>query len=532
MKNIQLLDCTMRDGGYVVDTRFGKSNIAHIIDTLVQARVEIIECGFLRNESGGDDSTEFALPNELKPYLPQKQDKSQFVLMYDVGKYDVGRLPENEGILCGIRICFHKDFVGQAFKEAAIIKAKGYEAFIQPTGILNYDTREILDLLDKTNEIGAKSFSIVDTFGSMSKRDLQRIYLLVDTNLSKNICIGFHSHNNLQMAFSLSQDFIEMNDGIRNIIVDSTVYGMGRGAGNTNTECIAAYLNTYCGKSYDVNIILDLIEERILSIYAKAPWGYNIRNFVSGINSSHVNNTAYLYNKGTLSSKDIKAILENIPQKDRAHFDRGHLEEATAGYMARLVNDTQDIERLRLDLAGKEVVVICPGKSIIENSVEIENLCKNSGAVKIAVNFVPSDFNIDYLFFSNTQRFQKWQKEITAGGRKVVVTSNIIYDGAYARMNYEALISKGWQFFDNAGMMCLRMLDKAEAGQIYIAGMDGYYCSEINYYNNEYNVCREAEIAARMNYEIGAQLKLFVSNMVGKRKVTFITKSLYEEVMM
>ena len=114
----------------------------------------------------------------------------------------------------------------------------------------------------------------------------------------------------------------------------------------------------------------------------------------------------------------------------------------------------------------------------------------------------------------------------------MVVTSNIIYDGAYARMNYEALISKGWQFFDNAGMMCLRMLDKAEAGQIYIAGMDGYYCSEINYYNNEYNVCREAEIAARMNYEIGAQLKLFVSNMVGKRKVTFITKSLYEEVMM
>ena len=50
MKNIQLLDCTMRDGGYVVDTRFGKSNIAHIIETLVKSRVEIIECGILRNE--------------------------------------------------------------------------------------------------------------------------------------------------------------------------------------------------------------------------------------------------------------------------------------------------------------------------------------------------------------------------------------------------------------------------------------------------------------------------------------------------
>lgn len=69
----------------------------------------------------------------------------------------------------------------------------------------------------------------------------QRVFYLVHHNLWANAKIGFHSHNNLQMSFALSQDFIDMSQGLRDIVVDSTMAGMGRGAGNTNTELVMQY---------------------------------------------------------------------------------------------------------------------------------------------------------------------------------------------------------------------------------------------------------------------------------------------------
>ena len=49
MKNVQLLDCTLRDGGYINDWNWGYENTKDIIKTLVKADIDVVEVGFLRN---------------------------------------------------------------------------------------------------------------------------------------------------------------------------------------------------------------------------------------------------------------------------------------------------------------------------------------------------------------------------------------------------------------------------------------------------------------------------------------------------
>ena len=71
MKNVQLLDCTLRDGGYINDWNWGYENTKDIIKTLVKADIDVVEVGFLRNIEKYDSnitvSSDIEQLNELLP---------------------------------------------------------------------------------------------------------------------------------------------------------------------------------------------------------------------------------------------------------------------------------------------------------------------------------------------------------------------------------------------------------------------------------------------------------------------------------
>ena len=50
--NIEVLDCTLRDGGYCNEWRFGFENAGKITKALTEARIEMVECGFIFQTSG------------------------------------------------------------------------------------------------------------------------------------------------------------------------------------------------------------------------------------------------------------------------------------------------------------------------------------------------------------------------------------------------------------------------------------------------------------------------------------------------
>ena len=97
------------------------------------------------------------------------------------------------------------------------IKSKGYNVYTNPVSITTYSDKEMLELIDLVNELEPSAMSLVDTYGLLHKDRLFRYFYLLDNNLKKSIAIGYHSHNNFQLAYSNSIELLNIKTN-RNII--------------------------------------------------------------------------------------------------------------------------------------------------------------------------------------------------------------------------------------------------------------------------------------------------------------------------
>ena len=236
MKKAQILDCTLRDGAYLVDKTFGDAVIRGIINGLRESKIDIIEIGFLQTDGFGEGKTVFSNAADASRFVPANKDNTMYTVLADYSRYDVELLDDNPGdSFDAVRVCFFKHERDGAVEFCKRVAEKGYKFFVQPVDVLGYSDKEIIDLIEKVNPLMPYCFSIVDTFGSMYEDDLERVYHLINNNLTYTSKIGFHSHNNMQMSSALSQSFLRMSYGSREAVVDTTVSGMGRGGRQDST---------------------------------------------------------------------------------------------------------------------------------------------------------------------------------------------------------------------------------------------------------------------------------------------------------
>ena len=347
--NIQILDCTLRDGGYVNEWHFQNEHIRGIINSLVSSNIDIIEAGFLSHLNGQKkDSTKYRSLDDAERVLATttlKGGKRECVLMGNYGEIDTALLPKrnSENIITGLRLAFHQKDWRETLKVAQKIVDKGYDLYAQPMITMGYSDMDLISLINSYNKIGAKAFYIVDSFGYMEKKDLQRLFFIVDNNLNKNIQIGFHSHNNMQLSFSNSVLLLEECDN-RNIIIDSSIYGMGRGAGNLNTEIFARYLNKHCGANYNTICLLDIIDNYLEAVYKESYWGYSVAHFLSASAECHPNIATYLVNKKTLPVTAIRKILGCIKPNEKIRFTKKYIDELYLQYQSEVRAKLKEFE--------------------------------------------------------------------------------------------------------------------------------------------------------------------------------------------
>lgn len=264
MSEIKLLDCTLRDGGYINDWNFGEYTIRDILSKLIESGVDYIEVGFLRDCAYDPNRSLYNNCAEIARILPENRGNTKFTAMSLHNKYSIDKLEPYDGkTIDALRVTFHDYDIDEGLAYIRRVKDKGYKVFANPINIMGYSDEMILRLLQKINEIQPYAFSIVDTFGSMMKDDLQRIYSLIEHNLRKDIVIGLHLHENLALSYSLAQDFIGMKASGRDCVIDASMLGMGRSPGNLCMELIMDYMNKRESGHYDVNPVLDGIDDHI-----------------------------------------------------------------------------------------------------------------------------------------------------------------------------------------------------------------------------------------------------------------------------
>ena len=534
MKNVFLLDCTLRDGAYIVDSMFGETAIRGIINKLQETGIEIIECGWLKNKEYKIGSTFYHRPDDLKQYILQKNPNVIYTAMIDWNQYNLDFLPDyDQKSIDAIRIVFPYGKQKEGIEIGKEILKKGYKIFFQAANTISYSDNDLVNLANEINNIKPISLSIVDTFGAMYEEDLDRIVSVLDKILNPEIALGFHSHNNQQLSFALTIHFINLlAKSQRKIIVDASLCGMGRGAGNATTELVASYLNKKHNSHYNIDSIMDSIDIYMGYFKERYNWGYSTPYCIAGLYCCHVNNIAYLLNNHRTSSKDIRNIISSLEPQDRIKYDYDLLEKKYLEIISRHIDDSESQQKLYNFLKNRNILLLAPGKSTITCKTEILNYIKAKNPIIIGVNAMVSDYYYDIVLYVNPARYEyaRIKDEKRFYSCKRILLSNIKTKSENDEyiINFEHATKTGWKHFDNAVICCLRLLDWLKIPKVAIAGFDGFK----QIYNESYADSHLPSLNPEgkwneLNEEIKSIFSDFKKNAKVCKKIEFLTESYF-----
>ncbi len=511
---IKVLDCTLRDGGYVNNWEYSNYEVTRISTLLHSANIDYIEIGYLSNKKQKKESSIFNSFDEINKLFSDNTNK--IVCMVNYGEYDIDDICEKqETVVSGIRVAFHKEELIDALDYAKALKQKGYKVYVQPMITSRYSNYELIDLIKTVNEIQPFAFYIVDSFGTFKENDVADLTGLVNSFLDKEIELGFHSHNNLQLSFSNNRQFVKSCHG-RKCIVDSTVFGIGRGAGNLCTEIIIDYLNT----SYETNYlnlpILKIYDEVIARLYNQKKWGYSIPYMISAKYNCHPKYADYLTSKNTLEIENIESLISQIPNQKKLKFNEECINNIYIEHNNTSLDDSTMLEKLKSIINDREILIVASGPSI-----KTFDFSKHSEMFTILVNFDNKDISYDKVFVSNERRYK------TINNKDSLICTSNINSGCEFTINFQSLINDSKICWNNSTLMLITLLQKLNTKKVYVAGFDGYKKeTKHNYFDNRYELKISANDIELMNHEITTQITKLRQNIA----IEFLTPSIYDEV--
>lgn len=532
MKKIQILDCTLRDGGCVNNFDFGTDYMNEILHSLEASGVDVIECGYIDEAKGSETGrTQYNSPEAIRDhFLVKKKPGVSYVAMIDLGKYPLEKLPtRTERDIDGIRLAFHKKDRHKIIEAGKIIMEKGYEFYIQPMTVMRYTDQELLELIHEVNtEIpNATAFYIVDSFGEMRANDMIRIMNLVDHNLIPGMKLGFHSHNNLQLSYSNAISFIDFHTE-RDRVADVSVMGMGKGAGNLNTELFAEHMNLYFGKNYQIQPLLEVIDKVINQIHSEFYWGYSVEYYLSSVNHCTPSYAGHFFKKHMLSIDQVSDLLKMLPEEKKISFDKDFADQLYLEYNEqKSLDDTETVAELTSQLAGKKVLLIAPGKHLVDADAKIKDMLADETVVSVCLNN-DKMYLTDLVLATKQERYEKAVNR----GKNVVVTSNVTRntaieaEGQVRVINYKKWIHTPNGVNDSAIVVMFNILKEAGAKEVYLAGFDGF-SANINENYADRNLRRP--VTEEQAKERNEFFRVFINGMKEYMDVHYMTESLYNK---
>lgn len=330
MKNITILDCTLRDGGlgledayknHISDDGFTLTEIDEMINELKSSKLDIIELGSI--EISNNDKRRFAIyqnVEDISKKIPRdRTDDQMYVGLFRGPDTPVKDIPEwNPSLVDGLRVIIRYSELHKSMEFCAALAQKGYRVFVQPMLTMRYTDEEIEYILTESNRMEAYAVYFVDSYGYMQAKDVETLAKKYDAMLDPGIAIGFHAHNNLNLAFSNVLSLFHL--GLeRKLIVDSCATGMGQGAGNLQTELIVPYLTQNCGVEYNYSAILNLCEY-VEKHMVPNPWGYSVTRMLPAIYKTAYKYATTFRNQYHMSYSEMNEMFAKMPNEYRHRF--------------------------------------------------------------------------------------------------------------------------------------------------------------------------------------------------------------------
>lgn len=279
----KILDCTIRDGGLVNNWDFSVEFVQDLYNGLSEAGVEYMEIGY-KNSARLLNATEpnpwrFLDDNFLKEIIPEKK-FTKLSALVDIGRVDANDiLPREQSVLDMIRVACYIREVDKGLELVQMFHDLGYETSLNIMALSSVPENQLIEAFELVKNSPVDVVYIVDSFGSLDPADIEHQVKKFQA-LIPNKQLGIHTHNNMQLAFA--NTITAIRNGVT--FLDSSVYGMGRAAGNCNTELLVSYIQK---PSYEVKPVLGVIEKHMLEMRQKWEWGYIIPYMISGVLNEH-----------------------------------------------------------------------------------------------------------------------------------------------------------------------------------------------------------------------------------------------------
>lgn len=479
MRTIKLMDCTLRDGGYINNWEFGYDAIRGICNKIAEAGIEFIEVGFMRNCIYQKERSVFPDNESFSSVITPKKENTSYIGMIDMSDpIPLEKLSyRKENSVDYLRVIFKKHKIEEGYEYCRQVQKLGYGLFVQPVDADGYSDKEFIELIYRFNELIPFAFYIVDTLGDIKKKDFLRLVKLADHNLKEEIALGYHSHNNFQQAFGNAEAMTELNMQ-RDLIIDGCVWGMGRGAGNLHLELFAEYMNEYFGKNYKITPMLEIVDKYLNEIYAKNFWGYSLPFYLSATNHCHPNYASYFAGRGTLDISTFNEVLSSIPEDDKPIFSTEMAQKIYTNYLCRNpLDDSKTIDYLSKEISEKEIFIISTNILTEQQASLIRNT--NNKIIFCIEKNTNFNFKIDYRFISSARDFD------SDYSTRRIVTSNIFSTHeSDLIVDFSSCMPNDFEIIDNELLLCIKLLLRCNCSKITVIGKKDYNYTATDCVNN------------------------------------------------
>jgi 4-hydroxy 2-oxovalerate aldolase len=279
--NIKLLDCTLRDGGYYTNWDFDKELVQSYFESFNQLPADYLEIGYRSFPMKNYLGEYFYCPVFVMEQAKEWSDKKLVIILNekDIRKEHVkDLLSPCVGLITMVRLAIDPQNFTRALGLAEAVKAMGFEVGFNVMYMSTWsEQREFLNQIQEVTGL-ADYFYMVDSFGGVYPQDVKDTFELVRSKT--DVKIGFHGHNNLELALINTLTALECGADI----VDATITGMGRGAGNLKTELLLTALNAKHELEVDFNSLSNIVSA-FEKLQHEHGWGTNLPYMVSGANS-------------------------------------------------------------------------------------------------------------------------------------------------------------------------------------------------------------------------------------------------------
>lgn len=488
----KLLDCTIRDGGYINNWSYSLEFGQALYRAVSEAGVDYIEIGFFDPNYEGDNIWKNCKKETI---LKVKQDiaGAKVALLLNYGSISLEQIPPaNELGADMLRVVTPFSKKEEATVFANQITALGYETTINYMAISNYGNDEIMELCELINKNkDIKYYYFADSFGSLIPARTKEIFQSI--SFFTDGALGFHPHNNLQLAFANVLEALQEGAAI----VDGSILGMGRGGGNLYLEIALSYFEKLYPERFKLLPVLRFADIYMQPYKQQYTWGYSLPQLLSGVLSCHPNYPTNLLKSKMYPADEVYNILHQMQEPSKNRFNQDTLEDLVIEHVKAKKPAAQVTNSLRSlkNKAKKKAILLLGGPSILAAKSEISYLIESGEYAVFSVNKANNLFPIDGVFFGNRRRFIKYINEVP-DELEVILSSSIDNQttidldkkNKVSTVTFNDFYTKSMsqlplKHFSNSGVEAIAGLFEIGFNNILVAGMDGY---DVNQQNNHY----------------------------------------------